>query len=83
VELANGFHELSNAQEQRQRFIADNLQRQAMGLPTIALDENFLAALDAGLPPCAGVALGVDRLIMLALGFNNIAEVLSFSHQHA
>jgi elongation factor P--(R)-beta-lysine ligase len=83
VELANGFHELNNAQEQRQRFIADNLQRQAMGLPTIALDENFLAALEAGLPPCAGVALGVDRLIMLALGFNNIADVLSFSHQHA
>jgi elongation factor P--(R)-beta-lysine ligase len=83
VELANGFHELSNAQEQRQRFIADNLQRQALGLPTIALDEHFLAALEAGLPPCAGVALGVDRLIMLALGFNNIAQVLSFSHHHA
>jgi len=79
VELANGFHELADAAEQRRRFEADLEQRRRRGLPAVPLDERFLAALEAGLPDCAGVALGVDRLLMLATGVRNLAEVLSFS----
>ena len=78
LELANGFHELSDAQEQMRRFNADNLEREKMGLPQQQLDSRFLAALNAGLPNCSGVALGVDRLIMLALGAKSIEEVISF-----
>ncbi len=78
LELANGFHELQNAKEQRNRFEADNLFREKNQLPKIILDENFLAALDAGLPDCAGVALGVDRLMMVALQASSIDEVMSF-----
>lgn len=83
VELANGFHELSEPQEQRQRFLEDNQKRQLQGLPQITVDELFLAALESGLPDCAGVALGVDRLIMLALGCGQVAEVLAFSYSRA
>ena len=83
VELANGFHELSDAKEQRQRFESDNRKRVLAGLPCIAVDEFFLAALEYGLPDCAGVALGVDRLIMLALGRQHISEVLAFSYVNA
>ena len=61
VELANGFHELAAAAEQRARFEADNAERRRRGLPEGALDERLLAALAAGLPDCAGVALGFDR----------------------
>ena len=83
VELANGFHELSDPQEQRQRFLQDNVKRQQQGLPQVAVDEFFLAALASGLPACAGVALGVDRLVMLALGCEQVAEVLAFSYSRA
>ena len=83
VELANGFHELSDPQEQRQRFLQDNIKRQQHGLPIIAVDEYFLAALENGLPPCAGVALGVDRLLMLALDCKRVSQVLAFSHTNA
>ena len=83
VELANGFHELSDPQEQRERFAQDNLKRQQHGLPAMALDENFLAALEYGLPPCAGVALGVDRLIMLALNCERLSQVLAFGYSKA
>ena len=68
VELANGYHELASGAEQRQRFSADQQTRAARGLPTFALDANLLSALDAGLPDCAGVALGFDRVLMLAHG---------------
>ncbi len=78
VELANGFHELGNAGEQRRRFEAENAARQALGLPVAPIDENLLAALEAGLPDCAGVALGLDRLLMLAAGKKSLAEVLAF-----
>lgn len=78
VELANGFHELADVAEQRRRFAADRDQRQISGLAPVAADERFLAALEAGLPDCAGVALGVDRLLMLALGIDHIDGVLSF-----
>jgi lysyl-tRNA synthetase class 2 len=79
IELANGFHELQDAREQRQRFLNDLEKRQQLGYPKIPLDENFLASLEYGLPACAGVALGVDRLIMLALGVSHISQVLSFN----
>ena len=79
AELANGFHELSAAKEQRLRFERDNEKRKENGLPTKPIDENFLSALDAGLPACAGVALGVDRLLMLKTGASHIKEVINFS----
>jgi len=78
VELANGFDELTDAVEQRQRFEQDLKQRKTLGLPTYPLDERFLAALEAGLPACAGVALGIDRLLMLKIGASHINEVLTF-----
>lgn len=78
LELANGFHELTDAKEQLRRFEQDNLQRLAMGLPPHQLDERFLAALKAGIPNCSGVALGVDRLMMIAMGVHHIREVMAF-----
>ena len=78
VELANGFHELQSAPEQRARFERDNGERRRAGLPVRPPDERLLAALAAGLPDCAGVALGFDRTVMLALGAAHIDEVLSF-----
>jgi lysyl-tRNA synthetase class 2 len=78
VELANGYHELTDSAEQRRRFEADIEMRKAQDLPEVPIDERLLAALDHGLPDCAGVALGVDRLIMVAAGTRNIADVLAF-----
>lgn len=78
VELANGFYELSNAAEQRQRFESDNRWRQTQNLEIMPMDENLISALAAGLPDCAGVALGIDRLLMLKLGSTHIDQVLSF-----
>ncbi|MGB2681216.1 MAG: EF-P lysine aminoacylase EpmA [Candidatus Competibacter sp.] len=78
VELANGFHELGDAREQRRRFKAENARRQALGLPAVPIDEPLLAALASGLPDCAGVALGLDRLVMLAAGKTSIQEVIAF-----
>ncbi len=78
LELANGFHELQNADEQRKRFEADILYREQHKIPSVAMDENFLAALESGLPSCAGVALGIDRLIMIALNAKSIHDVMSF-----
>lgn len=83
IELANGFHELADSAEQRRRFERDNARRQTQGLPTMPLDEPLLAALDHGLPPCAGVALGVDRLLMLAAGAGTISETLAFPFDRA
>lgn len=79
MELANGYHELSDASEQRQRFEADLAHRKKWGLEEVPMDEFLLAALIEGLPDCAGVALGVDRLLMLLLGSSRIEEVLAFS----
>jgi len=78
LELANGFHELTDSAEQRSRFREDNQQRSADGLKEVEVDENLLAALAAGLPDCAGVALGVDRLLMKKLDLEDIKEVISF-----
>jgi lysyl-tRNA synthetase class 2 len=78
TELANGFEELASSAEQRARFENDNRERQRLGLPTYPMDEHLLEALDAGLPPCAGVAVGFDRTLMLAAGARHIDEVLPF-----
>jgi lysyl-tRNA synthetase class 2 len=79
VELANGFHELTDPEEQRKRFERDNHSRRAQGLPSMTIDERLLGAMNHGLPPCAGVALGLDRLLMLATGARRMDEVLAFS----
>ncbi|ELN6933669.1 elongation factor P--(R)-beta-lysine ligase [Vibrio navarrensis] len=78
IELANGFHELDNAQEQLRRFEQDNRKRVEMGLAEQPIDYHLIAALQSGLPECAGVALGVDRLIMLALECDHIDQVTAF-----
>ena len=83
LELANGFHELSDAREQLRRFQQDNLQREKMGLPVRAIDTRLLAALQAGIPNCSGVALGVDRVLMIAMGTESIKEVISFAIDNA
>ena len=78
IELANGFHELQDAQEQRARFEKNLEARKQLGQPHMPIDEFFLSALAHGLPDCAGVALGIDRLAMLAVGTQRISDVLSF-----
>ncbi len=78
VELANGFHELADCAEQRGRFEQDNDVRRARGLPVLPIDEHLLAALAHGLPDCAGVALGLDRLVMLAAEASAIQDVIAF-----
>jgi elongation factor P--(R)-beta-lysine ligase len=83
IELANGFEELASAPEQRARFEHDNQERQRRGLPTYAIDDRLLAALESGLPPCAGVALGFDRTLMLAADAGHIDEVLAFPTDRA
>ncbi|KAF1688297.1 EF-P lysine aminoacylase GenX, partial [Pseudoxanthomonas jiangsuensis] len=81
-EVANGYHELTAAQEQRARFVRDNAVRAARGLPQLPLDERLLAALSQ-LPDCAGVAVGVDRLLMALRGTTQIADVLAFDFARA
>ena len=83
VELANGFNELTCAKEQRRRFEEDNVKRIERGLAIRPIDENFLTALEHGLPKCSGVALGVDRLLMLALKKQSIKNVITFPIEHA
>lgn len=83
VELANGFYELQNSSEQEQRFIKDNEQRKAAGLAEKPIDKNFLAGLTSGLPDCAGVALGIDRLFMLQQNLTHIEQAISFSIDRA
>ncbi len=83
MELANGFHELADAVEQRRRFEAQNRRRMQTGQPVMPLDTHFLAALEQGLPDCSGVALGFDRLLMLVAGKPDIPAVLSFGHERA
>ncbi len=83
VELANGFHELTDAAEQRARFEADQAYRRRQGDPVPPMDEHLLAALEHGLPDCAGVALGFDRLAMVAAGASHIDEVLAFPVERA
>jgi len=77
IELANGFHELRDPDEQRQRFETDLATRRRLGMSSPPLDEKFLSALSA-MPPCAGVALGVDRLLMILANANTLRDVMSF-----
>ncbi|QIQ42135.1 MAG: elongation factor P--(R)-beta-lysine ligase [Buchnera aphidicola (Microlophium carnosum)] len=78
IELGNGFYELIDPNEQKKRFIKDNQERFSMNLPMQKIDNLFLDALYYGLPPCAGVAIGLDRLVMLILNKKSINEVISF-----
>ena len=78
VELANGFHELADSAEQRRRFETENLKRQQASGEQLPLDEHFLQALEHGLPDCSGVALGIDRVLMLRCGVDQIQDVLVF-----
>jgi lysyl-tRNA synthetase class 2 len=76
LELANAFSELTDAREQRARFLADQARKQALYGETYPIDEDFIAALEHGLPDCAGIALGFDRLVMLCTGASHVEEVL-------
>jgi len=78
LELANGFSELADAKIQRDRFEKDNDLRVAKGLPRYPVDEHLLAALESGIPECAGVALGLDRLLMVLLGLDSIDQAICF-----
>lgn len=78
VELANGYHELGDAEEQARRFEIANRTRRATGKASLPPDRRLLAALESGFPPCSGVALGFDRLAMLACFAERIEEVLAF-----
>jgi len=78
IEIANGYHELADAHEQRQRFAADGAARKRLGLAQMPMDEHLLAALAHGLPDCAGVAVGLDRLFMIAAGETSIQAMMAF-----
>jgi lysyl-tRNA synthetase class 2 len=83
MELANGYHELTDASEQGARFRSDLELRRALGRPEVRADDRMLAALEHGLPDSAGVALGFDRLVMIAAGARSIDSVLSFPYDRA
>ncbi|MFH2133074.1 MAG: EF-P lysine aminoacylase EpmA, partial [bacterium] len=83
MELGNGFHELKDAKEQATRFERENRLRAEAGKAVLPVDEAFLEALDHGLPDCAGIALGFDRIVMLALGQTSIDDVLTFPWDRA
>lgn len=83
MELANGFHELADVHEQRMRFDYENRMREHYGLPPMPVDERLQAALAAGLPDCSGVALGLDRLLMIVTNATRMAEVMSFDFESA
>ena len=83
VELANGFNELTNSKEQQRRFENDNEQRKLLGREEKPVDKLFIKALENGLPQCSGVAIGVDRLIMLALDQSNIGSTMTFDITNA
>ena len=80
VELANGYHELTDAAEQERRFAADNQARESLAKGSMIPDVRLVQALQAGLPDCSGVALGIERLLMVALGATDIAKVMAFNH---
>ena len=78
IELANGFHELTDAAEQRRRFEQDRARRSAEGREAPPYDAHLIEALEAGMPDCAGVALGLDRLLMLLLDLPELGDTLAF-----
>ena len=79
LELANGYEELTDARLQRERFIAEEARRRAAEKPPFPMDEAFFKALETGLPPCAGMAMGLDRLVMLLTDLPTINDVVAFS----
>ena len=79
IEVANGYRELTDAAELRRRFIADRALRGRLGRPDVTPDEQLLAALEHGLPACAGVAMGFDRVVMILLGLETLQGAISFS----
>ncbi len=79
IEIANGCRELGDPAEQRHRFEADRKRRRARGLPPMAIDERLIEALGHGLPDCSGVALGFDRLVMVAARLESIEAALAFA----
>lgn len=83
IEIANGFHELADVVEQKNRFLKDQQRREKRGETIPLIDPRFLAALQHGLPHCSGVALGIDRLIMLAADASRIQEVIAFSWERS
>ncbi len=83
TELANGYQELTDGQEQRRRFEAENAQRENRGQASCEVDHHLLEALESGMPECAGVALGVDRLLMAIVGAESIDEVTAFPFSRA
>ena len=83
LELANGYHELTDAAEQRARFARDLATRRARGAACPPIDEALLAAMAAGLPDCAGVALGIERLMMALMGSGSIADAIAFDFARA
>lgn len=83
TELANGYQELTGVVEQKRRFEHENTQRKNRGEPIYALDEHLLAAMKHGLPECAGVALGVDRLLMAICGADSLEQVIAFPFSRA
>ena len=83
LELGNGYVELTDAAEQRARCAADLAVREAKHLPVVPLDEEFLAALDNGMPACAGVAVGFERLLMLEQNSDDIRDVMTFAYRRA
>jgi len=78
VELVNGFNELTDPKQQVLRFQEDNKQRKQLNYVEKPIESHFISALEHGLPRCSGVALGIDRLIMIALNKKDIKEVISF-----
>lgn len=83
IELANGYHELADSKEQRKRLAVANLERLALGKETLPPDEEFLKALERGLPDSCGVAVGVDRLMMLRHNKREISEIMPFGWHEA
>ncbi len=83
IELANGFHELTDGAEQRRRFEADRARRASENRVVPPYDRHLIEAMEHGLPACAGVAIGIDRLLMLLLDLPTIGEVLAFDDPRA
>jgi lysyl-tRNA synthetase class 2 len=83
VEIANGYHELIDVVELEYRMKRDNALRRERGLPEMVIDRKLIAAHRNGLPPCAGVAIGFDRLLALKLGASSLSEVMSFPSDRA
>jgi len=83
IELANGFHELTDSVEQLQRFKLENIARKRRNLELVCIDNHFINALEAGMPECSGLALGLDRVLMVLAGMDNIEQVLTFSWRNA